>query len=251
MSQIAITTSQNVNIFFNTASVGERMLAFTIDILIKIGYLLLVYLVVIKFLDLGTFVSNLDRMSKSVVLLLFTFPVYFDTLFWEITLNGQTLGKKIMKIKVVKIDGYQAHVSEYFMRWILRLVDIYSNSGVVGVTAMVVSKNGQRLGDMVSGTTVISLKNKVHISHTIIENLQEDYQPVFPQVIAFSDDDMRIIKDNFQKAIRHKDQQVLRKLAEKIQSVISVNDDLMGLTDRKFIETVIKDYNFYTGKVVA
>ena len=122
---------------------------------------------------------------------------------------------------------------------------------MVGVTAMVVSKNGQRLGDMVSGTTVISLKNKVHISHTIIENLQEDYQPVFPQVIAFSDDDMRIIKDNFQKAIRHKDQQVLRKLAEKIQSVISVNDDLMGLTDRKFIETVIKDYNFYTGKVVA
>ena len=38
MSQIAINTSQNVNINFNVASVGERMLAFIIDLLIKIAY---------------------------------------------------------------------------------------------------------------------------------------------------------------------------------------------------------------------
>jgi uncharacterized RDD family membrane protein YckC len=217
MSQIAITTSQNVNIFFKTASVGERMLAFIIDIIIKILYLILIYTIVIKFLNLTAYLEGLDTMSQMTVFFLFSFPIYFDTLFWEIIWGGQTIGKKIMKIKVVKIDGYQAHISDYLMRWVLRLVDIYTNSGVVGITTMIITKNGQRLGDIVSGTTVISLKNNVNISHTILENIQEDYQPVFPQVIAFSDNDIRIIKDNFLKANQSKDRIVLQKLVKKIQ----------------------------------
>jgi uncharacterized RDD family membrane protein YckC len=42
MSQIAINTSQNVNINFNIASVGERMLAFIIDLLIRVAYIVII-----------------------------------------------------------------------------------------------------------------------------------------------------------------------------------------------------------------
>jgi uncharacterized RDD family membrane protein YckC len=251
MSQISITTSQNVNIFFNTASIGERMLAFLIDICIKIVYLVFVYAIVFKYLDLYKFVSTLDNISQMAFFFLFTFPIYFDTLFWEIIWDGQTIGKKLVKIKVVKIDGYQAHIGDFFMRWVFRLVDIYTNSGAVGIVSMIVSNKGQRLGDIASGTTVISLKNKINISHTILEEIQDGYQPIFSQVIAFSDEDIRIIKENFQKAVAQKDNQILHTLAEKIRGILKIDEELQGLTERKFIETVVKDYNFYTGKNVA
>jgi uncharacterized RDD family membrane protein YckC len=251
MSQIAITTSQNVNVFFSTASIGERILAFVIDILIKILYLACFYLVVLHYLNLGTYFDSMDRMSAMALFIMFTFPIYIDTLLWEIFSGGQTVGKKIMKIKVVKIDGYQAHVSDYFLRWVMRLIDIYTNSGMVGICAIILSKNGQRLGDIATGTTVISLKNKASISQTILENIQEDYVPFFPQVIAFSDNDMRIIKNQYQKALQQKDEQVMTKLVEKIQTVLQIDHQLKGLHPQQFIDTVLKDYNFYTGKEVT
>src|SRR5690606_34099611 len=105
-------------------------------------------------------------------------------------MEGQTPGKKLMKIKVVKIDGYQASFADYMIRWVFRIVDV-SFAGVVGLISMIVSKNNQRLGDIASGTAVISLKNNINISHTILENIHENYVPSFPQVIALSDNDMR------------------------------------------------------------
>ena len=100
----------------------------------------------------------------------------------ESLMEGQTFGKKAMKIKVVKIDGFQAGFGDYLIRWFFRLVDVFSNSGVVGLISMIVSKNNQRLGGIGSGTAVISLKNRVNISHTILESLKQDYLPVFPPV---------------------------------------------------------------------
>jgi len=40
MSELQINTTQNVKITFNAAGAGERLLAFTIDMAIKIGYML-------------------------------------------------------------------------------------------------------------------------------------------------------------------------------------------------------------------
>lgn len=163
-------------------------------------------------------------------------------------MEGQTVGKKLMKIKVVKIDGYQAGFGDYLMRWIFRLVDIYTNSGIVAILSMIISKNHQRLGDIATGTAVISLKNNVNISHTILEQLKEDYVPTFPQVILLSDNDVRIIKENFQKAVRADDRQIINRLTLKIVEILKLDPDSIKLTQRQFISIVIKDYNFYTGK---
>ncbi len=64
-------------------------------------------------------------------------------------MEGQTPGKKLMKIRVVKIDGYQAGFGDYMIRWVFRLIDV-SFAGVVGLISMIVSKNNQRLGDIAS-----------------------------------------------------------------------------------------------------
>jgi len=247
MSQIAINTSQNVNINFSIASVGERMLAFIIDLLIKVAYIIVILYVFFGFLGLGRLLSGMDRWSVIAVYIALTFPVYIYPVVLESLMEGQTPGKKLMKIRVVKIDGYQASFGDYMIRWVFRLIDT-SFAGVIGLISMIVSKDNQRLGDMAAGTAVISLKNNINISHTILENLKEDYLPSFPQVIALSDNDMRIIKDNFLKAVRTDDRQVINRLSEKIKSILKLDIDHSKMTERQFINVIIKDYNYYTGK---
>lgn len=247
MSQIAINTSQNVNINFNIAGVGERMLAFIIDLLIRIAYVVIILYLFFNILDLGYLLDGLDGWSIRAVYLVLTFPVYIYHLVLESLMEGQTPGKKLMKIKVVKIDGYQASFADYMIRWVFRIVDV-SFAGVVGLISMIVSKNNQRLGDIASGTAVISLKNNINISHTILENIHENYVPSFPQVIALSDNDMRIIKDNYTKALKVDDRQIINKLSEKIKSILKLEIDPTKMTERQFINVIIKDYNYYTGK---
>ncbi|WES96965.1 RDD family protein [Chryseobacterium arthrosphaerae] len=247
MSQIAINTSQNVNISFTIASIGERMLAFIVDLLIRVAYVIAILYLFFNIFDLGYLLNGLDEWSVRAVYIILTFPVYIYPVVLESLMEGQTPGKRLMKIRVVKIDGYQAGFGDYMIRWIFRIIDV-SFVGIVGLISMVVSKNNQRLGDIASGTAVISLKNNINISHTILENIKEDYVPSFPQVIALSDNDMRIIKDNYTKALKVDDRQIITKLSDKIKNILKLEVDPTKMTERQFISIIIKDYNYYTGK---
>ncbi|MGG7036982.1 MAG: RDD family protein [Flavobacterium sp.] len=244
MSQISINTTQNVEINFSLASVGERIGAYFIDLLIKGSYLILVFYVLFDLIGFGAYVEKLDRWSDMAVRMVFFLPIAFYSLVLESLLEGQTLGKKLVKIKVVKIDGYQASFGDYLIRWLFRLIDIEPSSGVIGLISMVVNSKTQRLGDISAGTAVISLKNNVNISHTILEEIGNEYQPMFPLVIKLSDNDARIIKETFNIAMGNSDFETLTKLSRKIEEVTGIKND-MG-SNIKFIQTILKDYNYYT-----
>lgn len=248
MSQIDITTSQNINIQYQVAGIGERIAAFLIDMIIKIAYIIVLYTVLSKFLNIETYFNSLDRASIVAILTMITLPVHLYTLVFESLMEGQTPGKRLMKIRVVKIDGYQASFGDYLVRWVFRLIDIASNSGVVGIISMIVSKNNQRLGGIASGTAVISLKNKTGISQTILEHLDEGYTGTYPQVVALTDNDVRIIKETFTRAMTTYDRQVISAIAAKIRETIKLDPDQVKQTEQQFIRTVIKDYSHYTGR---
>lgn len=235
MSELQINTTQNVKINFTAAGVGERLLAFGIDSAIKIGYIIILN----QFF--GAF-ENMDKWSAIGLNTLFSFPVVFYTLTLESLLEGQTLGKRIVNIKVVKIDGYQASLSDYLVRWFFRIVDVY----IFGLGFFVIIFNGrsQRLGDMAAGTAVIALKDKVNISHTILEELKDNYKPTYPNVIKLSDNDARIIKEAFNSARINRDYATLIKLRNKIMEVAKIKEQIGS--DIMFIDTVLKDYNYYT-----
>jgi len=244
MVELQINTTQNVNINFIAASVGERILAYLMDWIIKIAYIIVTYQIVFNLLELERKVQEMDQWSQIAIYVSFYLPVVFYSLIFETLLDGQTIGKRIMKIKVVKIDGYQASMADFVIRWLFRIVDMNMLTGVVALVSIITSKKSQRLGDMTAGTSVISLKNNVNISHTILENIEDTYVPTYPSVIRLSDNDARIIKETFLTAKATKDYQTLIKLRKKIAEVIEVNQE--GGNDIQFIDTILKDYNYYT-----
>lgn len=244
MSELSINTTQNVNINFTMASVGHRILAYVLDLVVKVAYGIVVYYLFFYLFGLNKLMDRVDNWSRISILLFFYFPVIFYTLLFESFLEGQTLGKKLLKIKVVKIDGYQASFGDYLIRWIFRIVDINFSGGVVGLISVIVSNKSQRLGDMTAGTSVITLKNDININHTILEEINVDYVPTYPLVIKLSDNDARIIKETFHAARKTNDYQVIYKLRSKVEQVTGIKNQ--SGNDEDFIKTILKDYNYYT-----
>ena len=186
----------------------------------------------------------MDSWSSGAIMIILYSPVIFYTLVFESLWEGQTIGKKIMKMKVIKIDGYQAGFGDYLIRWLFRLIEVMIGNGVIGLLVIIFNKRNQRIGDMAAGTAVISLKSNININHTILEDLNEDYVPTYPLVIKLSDNDARIIKETFEVAVKTRDYGTLIKLREKIINVTGIKNQ--SGNDQDFIRTFLKDYNYYT-----
>jgi len=238
MSNLSINTTQNVNLDYKIVGLGERIVAFLIDVFILYMYLMLVNLVTTA---MGYVFS--DSWTVFGLSSLIFLPAMFYSLLCHIIFNGRTLGKLIMKMRVVKIDGSPVHWSSYLIRWMLRLVDIWLFLGSVGILAILFSDKKQRVGDAAAGTVVISTKQKTKISHTILEEVTSDYQPVFLNVTQLQDKDIRLIKETFLIAKRTSDYKTLKELRLKIESILGTESNLY---DREYIDTVLKDYNYYT-----
>ena len=266
MKTLQINTTQNVNISFALANEGQRIAAFVIDNAFKIGYLYFIYWVIPD-----SMISTVydDGWSKTAIHILLWLPVTFYSLYCEALLNGQTIGKKAMKIKVVNIDGFKPSFTDYMIRWFMRIVDfnlffilaVYAYAlgwdqyfelimvffflgKCVGIISIATSSKKQRVGDISANTVVIALKDQAQFSQTILEEIQDNYVPKYPNVIKLSDNDARIIKDTFTVAAASKDYKTLIKLRTKIEEVTQIKSE--ESTDIDFIDRVLKDYNFYT-----
>lgn len=244
MSELTINTTQNVNINFEAASVGERILAYVVDILIKGSYLGVIGYFVFNLMGLGDAISKMDNWSGIAIVVLFLLPYMFYSLVLESIFEGQTLGKRLMRIKVVKIDGYQASFADYLVRWLFRIIDMSVSMGIIGLVSAIINDKTQRLGDVSAGTAVITLKNKFTISSTILEDIGDSYVPIYPLVIKLTDNDIRIVKETFSTALAKNDVEMIDKLTNKIVKVTGIQNQ--SGNNKDFIRTILKDYNFYT-----
>jgi len=244
MSQLSITTTQNVNINFNTASVGQRVLAYLIDVVIILAFTIVVQFVIFPILDIDDYLEETDVWTSRAIYGLAFLPIMFYALVLESMMDGQTIGKRILQIKVIKIDGYQASFGDYLIRWIFRIVEVTYIMGIIGLITLIVNKKTQRFGDMAAGTAVISLKNNININHTILREIGSNYVPQYPLVIKLSDNDVRIIKETYESSYNQTDFEMIQKLQHKIEAVTGIKSVSQNAT--AFIDTVLKDYNYYT-----
>lgn len=220
-------TNQNIEIRLELAGLGDRILAFLFDALI-IG----VYLITI-----GLIFSSSGG-AFSVAYFICILPVMFYSLLFEIFANGQSPGKKQRNIKVVKLDGGSPGIVNYLLRWILRPIDIFFY-GCVAVISIMVTKNGQRLGDLAAGTTVIKQREKAALSDVSLLKKDPDYQVSFPQVKRLNDKQIDLIRRTLQMRKAGLNGQATIELDKKIRNLLKIEEEMPPV---KLLYTIVKDY---------
>lgn len=233
MDNIRIHTTQNVDIEYQLASIGDRILATLLDYLFFLAYFLLIVLIASL-----TSWALFDSMAIVSILVL---PILFYDLICEVFFQGKSFGKMIMKIKVVMLDGTQANFGAYLLRWLLRIIDMRLFGGALALIAILINGKGQRIGDMAAGTTVIKMKQKVQLSDTIFNKLKPDYTLIFPEVSRLTDNDVAIIKEVMQVCVRSNNFGAIDKLVLKTKTTMGVTSDL---SHSQFLSAVIQDYNY-------
>ena len=178
--------------------------------------------------------------------ILATLPALFYDLILELALNGQTWGKRIMKIRVVKRDGSEPGFTDYLIRWIFRLLEDVLLMGTLPVILIIIRGKGQRLGDMAAGTAVVRIEKAHSLDELVSPGPKpEEYTPIYESVIILNDKDIYTIREVLQFVWKNFGTPEANQMALKAQAAIEKKLDLKsGITPIRFLETIIKDYEF-------
>ncbi len=241
MAHVSITTTQNIELNYDLASLGDRIVAFIIDYAIIAGY-------VITLLMITGFSNNYFGRGSAWVYILLMLPVTMYSLLSEIFLDGQSVGKRVMGIKVISIDGNPASMAQYLIRWLFRIVDFWLFGLVAGVIAIAVSEKHQRIGDIVAGTTLIKTKPRTALQQTLYVPVSADsYQVTYPEVTHLRDADMQLIKEVLLLVQKSGNPMPSINTMRKIEQVLHIQN--RNHSPVEFLETLLQDYNHLTAQV--
>lgn len=148
---ITVVTPENVTIEYELAGLASRTGAAVVDLLIQALAILLamcIYLAVVLLLHLSVTGWVTGVMIVSSFLLWWGYYVFFETR-W----NGQTPGKRLLRLRVIKYGGGSVDLASAAIRGLIRIVDLAAVC--IGVVVMLVTSRTQRLGDLAAGTLVV------------------------------------------------------------------------------------------------
>lgn len=232
MDNVNINTSQNVLINYELAGIGDRILAQIIDAVIIFCYY---FLAIIIFMGSAA-LFQFSHITWQLTLL--TAPALFYHLLFETFMQGQTPGKRYVNIKVVKLDGTQAGVGNYFLRWLLSIID-FVLYGAVAMLCYVLTRKGQRLGDIAGGTTVIKQTNTADFLSNHNPKRFENYVPVFFQAEDLEKAHAELIRN----VLKTHSRAHIHAMAKKTRQLLNI--PASDIADPKFLMIVLKDYEYF------
>jgi uncharacterized RDD family membrane protein YckC len=233
MNQYEISTAQNVTLKLTIANMGDRILAAMIDLGILSGYLSLIW-----------YVESTVRITtyslEFWIEMFFLLPACLYSLAFEFFMDGQTPGKRIRKVKVVRMDGESLTFGNCIIRWLFRLVDIWFDSGSVAIVAATFSKSHQRLGDMVAGTILINTRPQTELHLSKYADLSSTDAVCFPQVERLQFKDMEVVSEALGLYYELDNFDYVQQVAKKLKALLEIVPEM---DDLSFVKRVLTDYN--------
>ena len=262
MPVIQINTPFNLALDFEVAALHKRILAYVIDL----------FILVIYSWGMRKFLYDIFEVRDNwygIDILFVSMPMLLYALICEVTMHGQSFGKKVLGIRVMSLEGGEPTVSQYLLRWATRFFEwplvfhlffpivlpgtliIYQLFfvgffGVFVVIIIAVSKSNQRLGDLGAGTVVVDTRVKTYLHETVFLDIShKDYNVQFPEVMKLTDRDINTIKSILDVAARKGDFQLAANAADKIKNHLKIQSPMSPFD---FLEKVLMDYNYISTK---
>ncbi|MEN8242337.1 MAG: RDD family protein [Chloroflexota bacterium] len=232
-----IDTPENVAFAYDVAGIGSRFMSAAVDtIIIFIGQFLIVLVMVLVSSSLRDEISSFEALNPWVIAIsgVVSFLMYWGYyVFYEMAWNGQTPGKRLVKLRVVRVDGTPITLSESLIRNIVRLVDFLPFNYAVGIIVMFTNNQSRRLGDLAAGTLVIrDIKQEISLesldARQVDSKKQEMVRPYIEglgdlPIEKLSDADIHLAKEFL---LRNKQQSNLESLGIKILRTLVKKMDL-------------------------
>lgn len=250
MKTIEFESAQHVKVEYELATTLQRAAAALIDIILFIIY----FFIVMAALGIDSFITE-SGSSLFIHLLIIKIPWIFYNPFIEYVTHGQSLGKYIVGIRVVKMTGERLGLKEVFTRWLFKgdflwisadfYVLFWFGIGVLGIIFSATADKRQRMGDVMANTVVI--KKKTSTVYTLRDILAikstENHQATYPEVTRLTDEDMLLIKNTIQRLQKYPNEETKKFAIELADETAR----LLGLTETpqkrmEFLQTLLQDY---------
>ncbi len=244
MKTIEITTTQKVTIEYELAGLRDRFLAQLIDYMVIFGIGLVLYLLLLAAFNEEVTSDNGERAAIIAGLLpLFLYIMYH--FLSELLMDGQSIGKKSVGIKVVRLDGKEVTPSDYLLRAIFHFIDSVLSVYILGSMLISSTDKSQRLGDLAANTAVIKVKFNLRfrLEDILKINSLADYEPLYPEIRQFSEEDMLLIKSVIARSRQYGNdahKQVINQLVRDLMLKLDVRQEPRDKIH--FLKTLIKDY---------
>ena len=271
MAVIKVPTNFNIDVEFEIPEFYRRLISLLIDVVIEYFYLRIAGEIYTSIQQNSSWDTD-SRYNLQAVGLLLLLPVLLYHIIMEITMNGQSIGKKVMGIRVVNEIGGRPSISQFLIRWLLRVSDLWialllimiiSNPDlgrnlettfiilaalgflITDIVLVVSSKKGQRIGDILAKTILIRINTKSNIEDTVFIDVADSYVPSFPQIMQLSDKDINAIKSILETARKKGDFHMAEAACHKIKAHLKIDSNMPPFD---FLDVLLKDYNYLSTK---
>jgi uncharacterized RDD family membrane protein YckC len=253
-NRISFQTPESVELDFTLAGIGNRAYALVIDYIV-LGLVLIIFLIFWGFLSFYTlelFSGDTERniglwLFAIQLIIIFTFYVGYFVIF-ETLWQGQTPGKKRVKIRVIRDDGRIIGISQATLRALLRPVDDLLS---IGAFLIIFSPKEKRIGDIVAGTIVIQEKtvNKTNIfqisnqasSLASFLQIKADIAQLLPEDFAI----IREYLERREEMLTEARIKTSNRLANQVKEIINLEQVPENVSANLFLEATYLAYQQY------
>lgn len=222
-TRVGVATPEGVDLVLTPAGPFPRILAYSIDFLIRS---LMMALVAAAAALLGT-------LGKGPMLITFFLLEWFYPVLFDVFRGGVTPGKRIMKLRVMHEDGTAISFSGSLLRNLLRVVDFLPAFYLTGIVTMVLDGRFRRLGDLAAGTWVVYERREPDRKPLAVEGVK-------PLPVALSADEQLALIDFADRAGTLSQERRLE--------LVNILAPVLGQKDEAALEALLQTSNGLTGK---
>lgn len=239
---IDVRTPESIEFTYALAGLGSRFLAWFVDFLIQIAVIVAIVLglsfIGSKLPSGGVTDTAATKLGEAILIAIVIFVLfaiffgYFIILeaFW----NGQTPGKKLLGIRVVRDGGYPIDFGASLIRNLIRVAELLIGFYAISAVSTTVSPENKRLGDIAAGTIVV---RDARLAVPTLEALKGGAEPVYGATAFLSGDERALIRrflDRRDELNASKREELAAQLAARVRN--RVPPEMQRLPDEALLE---------------